>query len=264
MRIRNIMLAAVSMLALSACTSVEQGHVGVRYWPNGSVSSEEYPPGWYQNIWGSVKVFVANEITNELSNLQPQTKDKSVLSDLDLAYTYSVSPQSIADLVVKYKGRDIEIHGEYYPLGAYVNNVVTTAVVDVISRYNSLQVQENRENIRKEILDAVNAIFAEEKLNEYIHVHQIFVKNLLLDKRIQDSAIRVITSQNELEAKRTEVQTAEQEALRLSALSRNAANIDYMQAKAQQDIAQAILDGTVNTIVVPWDFKGIIDARSGK
>jgi hypothetical protein len=71
----------------------------------------------------------------------------------------------------------------------------------------------------------------------------------------------VIISQNELKTKEFEVQTAKKEAERLVALSQNHANIDYMNAKSLSDIAEGVKTGKVNTIVVPFDFKGIVNVK---
>lgn len=39
---------------------------------------------------------------------------------------------------------------------------------------------------------------------------------------------------------------------------------EYMEAMALVNISEAIKDGKVNTIVVPYDFKGIVDTRKSK
>jgi regulator of protease activity HflC (stomatin/prohibitin superfamily) len=207
-------------------------------------------------------VYVANEMTLELNNLHPQTKDRSNLSDLDLAFTYSVNPASIADLVVKYKGRDLRTeHGDLYPLGQYVLNVVTTASADVFAKYDALEANVNREKIRSEIVAQVGMILKEDGLEKLIRLHQVFIKNLEIDKQLQASALRVITSQNDLRAKEFEVQTARKEAERLTLLASNPKNINYMNAKSLSDVAEGVKAGKVATIVIPYDFRGLLQVR---
>jgi hypothetical protein len=94
-----------------------------------------------------------------------------------------------------------------------------------------------------------------------MRVHQLFIKNLQIDPALQASARAVITSQNDLKAKEYEVQTARKEAERLVLLSANRSNIDYMNAKSLSDIAEGIKGGKVHTIVVPYDFKGIVNVK---
>jgi hypothetical protein len=255
-------LAAVGIVTITGCTRVETGHVGVRTTFNGSIEPDELGVGFHQTLIGSVQTYVANEITWKIDNLTPQTKDRSQLEDLDLAYTYSVNPATIADLVVKYKGRDgIDNQGDRYPLALYVENVVKTATTDVVSKYDALEANEKREEIRGKIRDQAETMFKEDGLNEAVNIHQVFVKNMQLSKAIMTSANAVIISQNELKTKEFEVQTAKKEAERLVALSNNKANIDYMNAKSLSDIAEGVKAGKVNTIVVPFDFKGIVNVK---
>lgn len=256
------LLAVAGIVSLTGCTRVETGHVGIRTTFNGSIEPEELGVGFHQTLIGSVQTYVANEITWKIDNLTPQTKDRSNLEDLDIAYTYSVNPHSIADLVVKYKGRDAEDNrGDRYPLALYVENVVKTATTDVLSKYDALEANEKREEIRNKIRVQAEAMFKEDGLAESVNIHQVFVKNLQLSKAIMASANAVIISQNELKTKDFEVQTARKEAERLTLLAQNKSNIDYMNAKSLSDIAEGVKTGKVNTIVVPYDFKGIVNVK---
>ena len=54
--------------------------------------------------------------------------------------------------------------------------------------------------------------------------------------------------------------TAEAEARRMQALANQGAqSIAYMQARAQADIAEGVKNGKVQTIIVPMDFKGMVN-----
>ena len=257
-----MVLALAGVVTLTGCSRVETGHVGIRTTFNGSIEPEELGVGFHQTIIGSVHTYVANEITWKIDNLTPQTKDRSNLEDLDIAYTYSVNPHSIADLVVKYKGRDAEDeHGDRYPLALYVENVVKTAVTDVVSKYDALEANEKREEIRQKVRTQAEAMFKEDGLAEAVQIHQVFVKNLQLSKAIMQSANQVIISQNELKTKDFEVQTAKKEAERLTLLASNKANIDYMNAKSLSDIAEGVKTGKVHSVIVPYDFKGIVNVK---
>jgi regulator of protease activity HflC (stomatin/prohibitin superfamily) len=260
--VERCLLLLVIGVALAGCTRVETGHVGVRVDFSGNVEPEERTAGWHQTLVGHLIVYVANEMTVNLSDLHPQTKDRSTLDDLDMGFTYSVSPTAIADLVVKYKGRDLRTGNDLYPLGQYVINVVTTATSDVFSRYDALEANVNREKIRDQIRSQVAGILKEEGLENIVKVHQIFIKNLQIARGLQESALRVISAQNDLRAKEFEVQTARKEAERLSLLSKNHSNISYMNAKANADIAEGIKAGKVHTVVIPYDFRGLLQVNT--
>ena len=62
--------------------------------------------------------------------------------------------------------------------------------------------------------------------------------------------------------KEVEVQTAEAESRRIAALNANSGATRYMEAMALVNISEAIKDGKVQTIVVPYDFKGIVNVSS--
>lgn len=64
----------------------------------------------------------------------------------------------------------------------------------------------------------------------------------------------MITAQNDLRAK-------EFEADRLTLLANNAKNIDYMNARSTADIAEAVKLGKVQAIVIPYDFKGMLNVH---
>ena len=57
------------------------------------------------------------------------------------------------------------------------------------------------------------------------------------------------------------MRTAKLEAERISALNANKGATEYMAAMALQDIAAGVREGKVQTIVVPYDFKGIVNVK---
>lgn len=248
-------------LVLSACQKIETGHVGIRTTFNGTIEPQELGVGFHQTLIGSVKNYVANDITWSMNDLKPTTKDRSNLEDLDLSYTYSINPSSIGDLVVKYKGRDFidKETGDYYPLALYVENVVKTATTDVFSRYDALEANDKREDIRNEIKSRSEDMFKEDGLGEAVVVHQIFIKNLQLSKAIMDSANAVIISQNVLKTKQFEVESARKEAERLTLLANNKGNLDYIRVNALDKIADGVKSGAVKTVILPYDFKGLVN-----
>lgn len=260
----KLVAIAALVLSASACTRIDTGHIGVRTGFNGEVSQQELGVGFHQTLIGSVKEYVANEMTMEINDLKPQTKDRSSLSDLDLTFTYSIESSYIAEAVTKYKGRDLETrdHG-IYPLGRYVANVVQTSATDVVSRYDALTANENREKIKNDIKGRVDEILAEEGLKGKIRVHQIFIKNLDIAPELKASATAVIAAQNQYRVKELEVQTAKKEAERMAELTKQnqTGYIELLRAQANYQIAVAVREGKVNTVIIPNDFKGIVNVK---
>ncbi len=76
---------------------------------------------------------------------------------------------------------------------------------------------------------------------------------------VKQAADALVRAQSDLLAKEVEVQTAKKEAERIAALNSNVGAISYMNAQAQMKIAEGIASGKVHTIVVPYDFKGMVN-----
>ncbi len=69
----------VSMFALSGCTRISTGEVGIRVDMSKQVQGNELLPGsWNQSLIGDVMTFPTKDITVSLENKTPLTADNSV------------------------------------------------------------------------------------------------------------------------------------------------------------------------------------------
>jgi hypothetical protein len=118
---------------------------------------------------------------------------------------------------------------------------------------------DNRAEIEQLIRQEVIASLAAEKLDGQIDVSQVLVRQIKPADNIVQSANLLVQAQNEQKRKQVEVQTAKLEAERIAALNANRGATEYMAAMALQDIAEGVRAGKVNTVVVPYDFKGIVN-----
>jgi hypothetical protein len=72
----------------------------------------------------------------------------------------------------------------------------------------------------------------------------------------------LVRAKNELKQKEVEVKTAEAESRRMAALTNQSAqSIQYMQAQALLNISEGVKAGKVQTVVVPYDFKGMVNVK---
>ena len=99
----------------------------------------------------------------------------------------------------------------------------------------------------------------QENLDKAITVSQVRVANAVPADDIVASANAAVKATNDLKTKQVEVQIAQQEAIRIQTLNSNSQAIPYMNAMANMEIAKAVREGKVNTIVVPSDFKGMLN-----
>lgn len=258
---KKIIALSLSALALTACTRIETGTVGLRVNMSNVVEPTELQPGsWNQTMFGSVLEFPVRSIQVSKDNMTPQTADNSTLKDFDVAMVYDINPTSVSDIWVN-QSRAFHTydHGEWYLMHNYMLQLLNSASVKAVRKYKALEVADNRQNIENAIKDSVDQMLSDEKLDKTIVVSQIRVANATPADDIVASANAAVKATNDLKTKQVEVDIAKQEALRIQTLNSNSQAIPYMNAMAQMEIAKAVREGKVQTIVIPSDFKGMLN-----
>ena len=261
---KKLLVMAILAIAVlgSGCTRIQTGEVGLRVGFDKQVSGTELMPGSFNQVLvGDVLVFPVKQIAFQLNKLQPQTADNSTLADLDITVIYNINPASVASLynTKAHAFNAIDDKGETLLMYNYLTTVASSAASKAINKYNAMDVTRSRTQIEVDIQKIMTEALAVEKLGLDITIAQVQVKNVLPAQSIIDSANAAITQQNALKAKQVEVEVAKLENARLTMLSSNKANIEYMHAKALSDIGEGVKNGNVTAIVVPYDFKGIIN-----
>lgn len=261
----KLSLIAGAVVLATGCTRIGTGEVGVRVDAFKQVQGAELMPGSTpQTLIGSVMTFPTKDINVSLDNKTPMTSDNTPLDDFDITIVYSINPTSVAEL---YSTKSKSFHGyekdgDMVLMYNYMVTLVNNASYKVVRQYKSLEVADNRAKIEKEIQEAVEAQLKTEKLDAALSLTVVQVRNILPNKQILQSATEFVKAQNELKIKQTEVDIAKKESERMAALSSNSGqSIAYMQAQAQMKIAEGIASGKVNTIVVPMDFKGMVNVK---
>jgi regulator of protease activity HflC (stomatin/prohibitin superfamily) len=261
----KIVAVLATALAFVGCTRVSTGEIGLRKNFSGHIEDTELTEGLHQTIIGDVILFANKEILLVEENMTPQSKDKSNLADFDISFTYTVAQDAIAELYTKYsttanlKAADED---EIFPMGAFVTGIVRASSYYAVSQYDALEVNNNRRNIEELIQKASNEKLAGEGLGAKVIVKTVNVRNIQPAKEIVESANRVSTVQNDLIAKRTEVEIAAQEAKRIELLSRQSGSqyVELLQAQAQMKVADALHVAAAkgSTIwVVPQNFTAL-------
>ena len=253
-----------ALVSLQACTRIETGEVGVRINASKQIEGNELQPGtWNQTLIGDILTFPTKDIVVNLDNKSPMTADNSPLDDFDITVVYGLNPTSVAELYsTKSRSFHTEHKGDIYLMQNYMSTLINNAAYKVIRNYKSLEVADNRAKIEQEIQQVVNEQLKAEKLDSAVHLTVVQVRNILPNKEILASATQYVRAQNELKVKQTEVEIAKKESERMAALANNSGqSIAYMQAQANMKIAEGIASGKVHTIVVPMDFKGMVNIK---
>lgn len=267
MKIFKLALIAAVVLSTSGClTRITTGEVGVRVNASKEIQGAELLPGsWNQTVIGDVLTFPVKDITVALENKNPMTADNSALADFDITVVYGINPSSVSEL---YSTKSKSFHAydtkenDTYLMYNYIHTLVNNAAYKAIRQYKALEVADNRAKIEVEIRDLVSEQLKAEKLDTSITLTVVQIRNVQPNAEILKSATDYVKSQNELKIKENEVKLAKLEADRQKILSDNGPQtIAFMNATATQTIAEAVKAGKVSTIILPYDFKGIVSVK---
>lgn len=251
-------------MSLSACHVVPEGNVGLRTNFDKTVETTERTPGSFnQTVVGSVEDFPIREIALAVADMRPPASDNSPMGDFDVNVVYSINPKAVSDLYInKSRGFHAEAEaGGTLLMYSYLQTTVRNAVYKVARDYDSITMNNHRDAIEKKIADQVRQTLAQEKLDGSIIIGQVQVKSIEPPEAVKAAAIRLVAAKAENAAKDVEVETAKKEAERISALNANKGAIEYMDAQARLEIAYALREGKVQSVVVPYDFKGIVNVK---
>ena len=139
----------------------------------------------------------------------------------------------------------------------YIMQTARNAVYKAAREYEALDMNDQRATIETKVKELMVQSLRDEKLDGAIAITQVLVRNILPADSVVQSANELVRAKNELKQKEVEVKTAEAEARRMQALTaQSAQSIAYMNAQASLNISEGIKTGKVNTVVVPFDFKG--------
>lgn len=260
-----ILLCTGTLMLATGCTRIETGEVGLRInFDKTTDPTERLPGSFNQTLIGDIVTFKIQDVAVAVDNMTPLASDNSTVKDFDMTVVYNINPTAVSELWTTKnksfhgltdKGNDILLMQNYVAMSA------RNAAYKVAREYESLKMADNRQLIEQKIRDGIIKSLTEEKLADKITVSQVQVRAITPADVIVASANELVRAQNELKTKEVEVQTARKEAERIAALNANAGAIGYMNAMANLKIAEGVANGKVQSIVVPYDFKGIVNAK---
>jgi regulator of protease activity HflC (stomatin/prohibitin superfamily) len=258
---RIFAILAIALLA-TGCTRIETGEVGVRVGFDKQIQPGELLPGSFnQSIIGSVLTFPIKDVNVSLDNMTPVAKDNSTMKDFDAVVIYNINQAQVAELYSQKSRAFHAMHdGDILLMYNYMVQTTRNAIYKSAREYEALDMADNRQLMEQKIREQVQRSLAEEKLDGALTINQVLIRNIVPADSVVASANELVRSKNELRQKEVEVKTAEAESRRMAALSNQSAqSIAYMQAQAMINISEGVKNGKVHTIVVPQDFKGMVN-----
>ncbi|MFG6458516.1 SPFH domain-containing protein [Roseateles sp. BYS96W] len=266
MRFTPLLMALGALLA--GCTQIDTGNVGVER-TLGKVSSEALPPGIYLTVFKSVDEFTAKEISFQLADMTPKSRDNLTMKDVDIDVYFKVMPAAVPGLFTKYQG-DVVRHAD----------IVRDGSKDLVIAYSRVS-REAREAVYKSIaeMDATTMHTKRAELSERVRgelqkeldatdkgafvVTAVNVRNLLTDPAIEAAIRQRAETDQAIERKRKEVELAKAEAERLIVEAEGQARANQILsasltpalkeiklAELQRDAALAIAAKPGNTVLL--------------
>lgn len=259
---KKFILAVAVIIAMTGCTRIPTGEVGLHVGFDRTVGDVELPAGSFnQSVIGYNLKFPVKEVAAVVTDMTPLASDNSTMKDFDVTVVYNINPASVSELYTK-KSRGFHAEnsdGETLLMYSYIQLITKNAVYKVARQYESLKMNDSRQAIEAELMKTVQETLKQEKLENALTISQVQVSSIVPSDAVKSSADSLVRAQNELKQKQVEVGTAKLEAERIAALNANAGAIGYMSAMAQMKIAEGIANGKVQTVVIPYDFKGMVN-----
>lgn len=260
------------LLTLSAllvgCTQIDTGNIGVER-TLGKVSAEALPPGIYLTLFKSVDEFTAKEVSFQLADMTPKSRDNLTMKDVDIDVYFKVMPAAIPGLFTKYQG-DVVRHADVVRNGskdlviAYsrVSREAREAVYKAIAEMDATTMHTKRAELSERVRAGLQAELDGTDKGAFV-VTAVNVRNLLTDPAIEAAIRQRAETDQAIERKRKEIELAKAEAERLIVEAEGQAKAnqiisasltpalkDIKLAELQRDAALAIATKAGNTVLM--------------
>lgn len=246
--------AVMAMAALTGCSQIDTGNVGIES-TLGQVKNETLPPGSYLTAFKTVTEVSGKELPLVFDNIKPQTKDKITLTDLDIDVYVQIDTSHAVDIRTRWPN-DISLEkGED---GArvgmnFVSKQARSTIYDVVAEFDSAVVHTARKDIEARVAKQLQTELDTAVGKGWFVIHSANVRNLVTDPALEASIKAAANRQFEINAKQKEVELAKAEAERKRAEAQGEA--DAIRIKASAISAQGGDDYVRLQAISKWDGK---------
>lgn len=277
---RILTLVAVGGFFLLASCSfyvVETGEVAVEK-TLGTVDLDEVGEGvhWRLPLVTTADTFVTKEISFDLKDLRPKAADNLSLEDLDVTIYYRMEPGKVAETDVKYSGsRGHNPDGGFSPAFELVWREARGAAYDAVAKIDSLSLHKQREALGDNIASLLQARLEGSDPGVFA-VTRVIIRALNTDPSIERSIQLAVEFEKKLEAKKLEVEIAQQEAMieieraKGIAKANDIINASLTAEYLQHEINLALrgfADNEGSVVVIPANMQGLdlmLNTKTGK
>ena len=205
---------AVAVVALaSSAYVIETGNVGVKK-TLGDIDTEEVGPGVHFKLplVTSIEEYSAKENQIDLENLTPKASDNLSLRDFDVTVYYTVRPDKIADLRIKYAlPPSWNGAGALLPVYELVRKQARSAAYESVARVPSLELHKRRPQLETDIQASVQQSL-DQADPDAINVSRVIIRSVRTDPSVEKSIQQAVAAEKQLEAKKVQVDIAKKDA----------------------------------------------------
>ena len=255
----RIFVIAIALL-LCACSQIDTGNVGVER-TLGKVQSEELPPGLYFTMFKTVDEFTTKEVTVQLADMKPKSQDNLTMSDVDLDVIFKVSPAAMADLFIKYQGDVTRVTKSKDDIVGFnrVLREAREAVYRAIATFPATTMHLKRDEIAEKVRATLQGELDKTDPKAFT-ITNVNVRSLVTDTALEQSIRARAQVDQQIEAKRKEIELAKAEADRQIAQAEGEAKSNKILAESvtptlirlkEIEAMQAFAKDGNSTIVLP-------------
>lgn len=259
MKSLKVALVALALVAMTGCTRINSGQVGVEKSFTGEYPKEPVDVGIHMTILRTLYAYSTREIPVKMENLRPTTKDNtSILSDLDVEVQYSVNSDKTPVLAVKYAnmhGKSENDSSTTLPAYFLVEKQAKSVVADAVAKFDALEIASKRNELEDIIRKNLQSDLDKNDPGAFI-VSRVTISNLLPDVKIQESIRAIAESANKKQVALNNLEIAKTQALENKVRSES---LDGKILAEKQLEAMVKMGERGNVIIVPMDFKGMIN-----
>lgn len=257
-----------AVLSLAACSQIDTGNVGVER-TLGKVGTEALVPGVYFTLFKNVDEFTTKEVSFQLNDMTPKSRDNLTMKDVDIDIYYKTTPASVPALYIKYQG-DVVQHNEIVKGGtrdlvvafSRVSREAREAVYKSMAELDATTMHTKRTELSEMVRSRLQAELENNDQGAFV-VTAVNVRNLLTDPAIEAAIRSRAETDQAIEKKRKEVELAKAEAERLIVQAQGEARAneiisasltpslkDIKLAEIQRDTALALASKPGNTVLL--------------
>ena len=245
--------AAVLALLITAgqFTTINTGENGIYVGFDGKVKNEVLTPGIKYDGLGTIKVFNTRKITVQSNDLTPKTKDNTIMKDMDVVVTYSLSPTSLFDFYTDYdlSNHGVTESGQIELMSSFIQRLITSAVNQSVDEYPALEVNSSLDKIQDTIKQNLNVALETNNLAGKIRIDSVVVVKADLPEALVAAVNKVVVAQSQEQEQIVKNRTAELRANENKSLSSTLTD-NYLQYQQNEILREAMKNGSIDKIII--------------